>query len=89
MATEAVGDGEAGIDAQYKQGPERLPFPPVPSSASLPPIKASLRLAALGLDGPRQRCEEFPEKREWQALRWHGESSVRLPLVALEALVMG
>jgi hypothetical protein len=47
----------------------RLPFPPARFCASRPPVQAPLRIASLGLDGTWPAMpEEFPEKREWQAL---------------------
>lgn len=53
----------------------RLPFPPQQPSAGRPPVKASLRLAALGLDWARPPCRESPEMREWQAVSWQGRAS--------------
>jgi hypothetical protein len=39
-----------------------LPFPPMQWYASRPPVKASLRLAPLGLDGARPRCQAIYSK---------------------------
>jgi hypothetical protein len=39
-----------------------LPFPPTQWYASRPPVKASLRLAPLGLDRARPRCQRIYSK---------------------------
>jgi hypothetical protein len=48
-------------------------------NAARPPVKATLRLAALGLDGARPRCRGFPITRKWQPVV--GGLSICLPLV--------
>lgn len=54
---------------------EHLPFPPLPSFASRPPVKVSLRLATLGLDWSCPRCQHLTKRREWQVLHWQEGST--------------
>ncbi len=74
METGRQGRGKAGGRRQipktqlWAAARASPPFPPDREWARRPPVKAALRLAALGLDGTRPPRSQSTDKREWRVL---------------------